>query len=87
MEQQPQEDQQAKRINTESINPMIRESNRCEIFTISNHLKAGAGKRVKIFKDKLKDQYFKEDDILEKAIIGSFKIYEDSIFKPDRKNH
>ena len=32
----------------------------------------------------MKDQCFKEDDILEKAIIGSFKIYEDSIFKPDR---
>ena len=80
---QPQEGQQAKRIKTESISHMIRESRRCEIFTISIHLKAGAGRRVKIFKDKLKDQCFKEDDILEKAIISSFKIYEDSIFKPD----
>jgi hypothetical protein len=48
---------------------MIRESKRYEIFTMSIHIKAGAGRRVKIFKDKLKDQYFKKDDIREKAIL------------------
>ena len=37
------EEQQPKRIKEELINSVIKESRRCEIFTISVHLKNGVG--------------------------------------------
>ena len=70
-------------MKKKTISPVIRESRRCEIFTISIHIKDRVGQRVKIFKDRLKDQCFKKNDVLEKAVINSFKVNEDSTFKAD----